>query len=524
MDDRPGRRRGAVAAQDHAELRDYLQTLRTRLWWREALVLLATSSGVGAVLAMAAALVDVRGDAPVDLQPFVIGVMAVAGGAAFAFARRPSGARAARTADHYGQLENRLATALEILEGRMHGDLAPMQLAETWRACRDFAPRTVLPTFSAALRNTTVAAIISAGVAIVVISHVDDLRAWSTGWLPPVQTRDDVGVPPPLDASAASPTQLEATSGVASIGQPDDMSAATTARLRDQIQQQDAQSRARQDAVAKLANTLQGTAAAQDVGASLQRGAYDTAAGQLRDLARESDQLSASSKLELARALLQVSKDSGSLDQSLATAEEEAARALGRGDYLNARGALENLAQVVSSPPQSPDVARQLQSLQRQNGSTAGSGVCGGGDAYAAAPVDCSPAALYSTGAMRSSVQRSDVPSPLAGNGDVGSGAGYASGGGGASPLGDTVTRIDTSGDNVVQVDLTPSGAQGRGGQPDPKAATTVISQMDQKDVVQNGVPQPGQPIVDVAESTSVAPAQGQTVRSFFQVPPAGPR
>ena len=66
-------------------------------------------------------------------------------------------------------------------------------------------------------------------------------------------------------------------------------------------------------------------------------------------------------------------------------------------------------------------------------------------------------------------------------------------------------------------VDLTLSGAVGRGGQPDPKAASTAISQMDQKDVVQNGVPQPGQPIVDVAESTSVSPAQGQTVRGFFQ-------
>jgi hypothetical protein len=118
---------------------------------------------------------------------------------------------------------------------------------------------------------------------------------------------------------------------------------------------------------------------------------------------------------------------------------------------------------------------------------------------------------------MRSVAQSADVPSPLGGNGEIGRGAGYASGGASASPLGDTVTRLDASGENVVQVDLTPSGALGRGGQSDPKAASTMISQTDQKDVVQNGVPQPGQPIVDVVESTSVSPAQGQTVRGFFQ-------
>jgi hypothetical protein len=272
----------------------------------------------------------------------------------------------------------------------------------------------------------------------------------------------------------------------------------------------------------KLADALKGTAAAQDIGTSLERQDYATAGNQLKDLGRESDQLSTRAKQELARALLQAATNSANLDPALAQAEQEAVRGLGRGDYDAARKALDNLAQIVATQPQSiippADIARLQQQAQSQDPSAASnSGGCGGGDAYYAGPADCTTGALYSTGAMRTVTQSADIPSPAAGSGEIGRGSGYASGGGNASPLGDTVTRLDASGDNVVQVDLTLNGAQGRGGTPDPAASTTVISQGDQKDVVLNGAPQPSQPITDIAESTSVPPAQAQTVRSFFQ-------
>jgi hypothetical protein len=300
---------------------------------------------------------------------------------------------------------------------------------------------------------------------------------------------------------------------------PDENAVIPSARQREQLQLQDAQARTLEAAVAKLAEALKGTSAAADVGASLQRQDYAAAAGQLGDLARDSDQLSTASKQELARALFQASKDSASLDQSLAMAEQNAARALGRGDYTAGRTALENLAQVLSTTQQrasgaSPGLPRQVQNQDRARSANGGS--CGGGDEYAPA-VDCAQVALGTSGAMRSISQTSDVPSPVAGSGDVGRGGGYASGGAPTSPLGDIVTRIDSVADNVVQVDLTPSDAQGRGGQPDPKAATTMISQTDPRDVVQRGLPQPSQPIVDLAETTVVAPALGRTVRGYFR-------
>ncbi len=53
------------------------------------------------------------------------------------------------------------------------------------------------------------------------------------------------------------------------------------------------------------------------------------------------------------------------------------------------------------------------------------------------------------------------------------------------------------------------------------KAETTIISQVDQKNVTLSGVPQPNQPVVDTPESTYVSPAQRQAVRGFFRSAPA---
>jgi hypothetical protein len=255
----------------------------------------------------------------------------------------------------------------------------------------------------------------------------------------------------------------------------------------------------------------------------LQREDYAVAANQLRGLARESDQLSTSAKQELARALLQASKDSAKLDQSLAVAEQEAARSLGRGDYQGGRAALDKLADLVASQQRtviaSAEVAKQLQSMQNADiGNTARGSACGGGDDYVAAPVDCAPApSLYTTGGMRAVTQSPEYPSPLAGGGELSGGGGYATGGNATNPLGEAVTRLDAAGDNPMVVEVNPTGAQGRGGQPDPKAETSIISQADQKNVTLSGVPQPSQPVVDTPESTVVSPAQRQTVRGFFR-------
>jgi hypothetical protein len=190
---------------------------------------------------------------------------------------------------------------------------------------------------------------------------------------------------------------------------------------------------------------------------------------------------------------------------------------------------LDKLADLVASEQRamiaSAEVAKRLQSMQNADiGNAPRGNSCGGGDDYAAGPIDCAPSPLYTTGGMRAVPQGGDYPSALAGGGDLRGGGGYATGGDTTNPLGEAITRLDAAGDNPMVVEVNPTGAQGRGGQPDPKAESSIISQVDQKNVTLGGVPQPGQPVVDRAESTYVSPAQRQTVRGFFRPAPAEQR
>jgi hypothetical protein len=514
VDDRAGGgARRTVVAEQQLQLREYLRALRIQLWWREALTLLAISVGVAAASVAAAAVLDLQA------TTIQAGLLVVLGACLLAFVRRPSIERAARVADHHARLENRLATAQAILDGRLEGKLAVLQLADTWRACRPYHPRRIFRPLNRSVLVAIGGAIIASIAASLVVGNAVHLRSALEALIEPA--------PPIAGSAAATPphaaqAQLESVSGSnPTILQADDAAALTTARLREQLQQQNAQSRAFEEAAAKLAASLQATAGAQDVAASLERGNYDKAAAQLADLGRESDQLSAGAKQQLARALLQASRDSSNLDATLSVAEQDAARALARADYVSGRKGLERLADVIASRQRaltsSADIARALQQLQQPDTSRAGNGAsCGGGDEYGG-PVDCSAGPVYSTGAMRSVEQSRGAPSPVAGSGDVARGGGYAVGGGSTSPLGDAVIRLDARGDVVVQVDLSPASAQGRGSQPDPKATTTVISQIEQKDVVLNGAPQSSEPITDPTESTVVSPARTGTVREFFQ-------
>jgi len=512
VDDRAGggARRAVVAEQ--LQLREYLRALRIQLWWREALTLLATSVGVAAAAVAAAAVLDLQA------ATIQAGLLVVLGACLLAFVRRPSIERAARVADQHARLENRLATAQVILDGRLKGELAALQLADTWRVCRSHNPRRI---FRALNRSVLVAiggAIAASIAASMIVGNAVHLRSAIEALIEPAPPIADGAAATPPDAALA---QLDSASGVSPTIQADDSAALTTARLRERLQQQNAQSRAFEDAAAKLAASLRATAAAQDVAASLERGDYAKAAAQLADLGRESDQLSAGAKQQLARVLMQASRDSSNLDATLSIAEQDAARALARADYVSGRKGLERLADVIASRQRaltsSADIARALQQLQRLDSARTGNQAsCGGGDEYGG-PVDCSAGPVYSTGAMRSVEQSGGAPSAVAGSGDVGRGGGYAVGGGNTSPLGDAVIRLDAPGDVVVQVDLSPASAQGRGGQPDPKATTTIISQVDQKDVVLNGALQSSEPITDPTESTIVSPARDGVVREFFQ-------
>src|ERR1051326_1829052 len=108
-----------VGRLDHQELRRFLAALRLQLWWREALALGAVGALIGALL-----------------SAFVIGwIAALCVGLALlvAVVRRPSVLRAARVADRQLHTSSRLATAAEVLGGKLSGPLASDQLEDAWR-------------------------------------------------------------------------------------------------------------------------------------------------------------------------------------------------------------------------------------------------------------------------------------------------------------------------------------------------------------------------------------------------------
>src|SRR5690348_15410576 len=104
---------------DHRELRRFLAELRLQLWWRDALVVVASASLIGALLFAL-------------LSPWLLLLSLALAGVA-ATLRRPSVVRAARVADRQLHTSSRLATAAEVLGGQLGGPLAPAQLADAWR-------------------------------------------------------------------------------------------------------------------------------------------------------------------------------------------------------------------------------------------------------------------------------------------------------------------------------------------------------------------------------------------------------
>src|SRR5207302_5976148 len=130
------------ARLEHRELRRYLQALRVQLWWREALGVAAVSAVVGALIGAATAILPSRASPWGDSSSVTVSLMAgaLAIGALVAALRRPSLIRAARVADRQLRTASRLATAAEVLEGRLGGTLAPAQLQDAWQMASGIRP------------------------------------------------------------------------------------------------------------------------------------------------------------------------------------------------------------------------------------------------------------------------------------------------------------------------------------------------------------------------------------------------
>ena len=498
------------SALDHPELRRFLSSLRAQLWWRDALAVATVSAVAGAVVG-AVALVWPARPAWMGTDTLVAAwlmLAAIAVGVLVAAVRRPTILRAARVADRQLSTESRLATAAEVLDGRLHGALAPAQLDDAWRMASGIRPWHAYPNGWRRVQLEVVA--IGASVVLLALSLAGVISPLDVPWL-----GGAAGQPGAQDATADAAQAADAAAAADALAAQADpsLNPATAAQTLDELQAAAAQSQAAQAALQKLGDALRPTAAAGDVGEALRGGNFDDAATKLDALAMQSDQLSRLSKRELANAMQRAAYDSVGLDPPLAVAEDGAARALNRGVYTETKTALENLAKAIGDAKQGvisqEALAQQVDRLQPQQPATPGGGAGDSPDYVPDIPGD-QPNQVGLVQGLTTTIQ---VPGPEGNPANAThSGVGTEPGG---DPLGDLASRL-----NIPPVDLNVdtvlANDQGRN-KPNPQAPTVKISDTNQNGVRPSDVVQPGDPVQDVAEQTLEPTAERGAVRTFFK-------
>jgi hypothetical protein len=436
-------------------------------------------------------------------------LVAIGVGVVVAVVRRPSVLRAARVADRQLSTASRLATAAEVLEGRLGGTLAPAQLDDAWQTASVITPWHAFPQ---GWRGVQVA------LAAVAVSLV--VLALSLGGVLNPLDLPGLGVtaPPAAQAADKDSSQLNdasAASDAAALPLDPSANPAAAAQTLEELQAAAAQSQAAEAALQKLGDALRSTAAARDVGEAIRRGDYDEAATKLSNLGRDADQLSRISKRELANTMTRVAYDSAKLDPPLAVAEDAVAKALNRQVYSETRAALERLARTVTDVKKGvvsqEDLAKSLDQLQQQQTITPGGG--GGGSPDNEYYPDVPGEEPKQAGLVRGATSSIQVPGPE-GNPRTAdrSNAGLNTGG---DPLGDLTSRL-----NVPPVDISVEAqlANDKGrDKANPAAPTVKISDTNQSGVRTSNVAQPGDPVQDVAEQTVEPTANRDAVRAFFK-------
>ena len=484
-----------VGRLDHQELRRFLDALRLQLWWREALALVAAGALIGALL-----------------SAFLISwlaAMCIALAVLAALVRRPSVLRAARVADRQLHTSSRLATAAEVLGGRLSSPLAPDQLDDAWRTARTLVAWRAFPRSWRRVQIAFVGLVLSAVIAALSLSGV----------FTPVDVPGLLGLQPDAGASVdtlANPTAADDNS----LADDASAKAAPSAQSIDELQTQAAQSQAALAALQRLGDGLRPTAAARDVGDAIRAGSYDEAIARLNSLATQSDQLSRTSKRELGAALERAAFDSSKVDPPLAVAEDRVARALNRNVYSETRAAMQDLAKAVGDARNGvisqEELARELAQIQQTQPQTPGGGGGDIGESEVGYIPDIPGEAPNQAGLVQGVSSTISVPGP---EGDPNkakrSSVGQEAGG---DPFGDLTSRLDVPSASDVSVAAQVANDQGRSGlKANPVAPIVKISDAAQNGVTPSDVQQSTQPVQATAEENVEPPTERNAVRTFFK-------
>ena len=352
---------------------------------------------------------------------------------AFAIVRWPSHSHAALAADRRLALQDRLATALELVRRRVDGRFDALQVRDAvaqaaatpggWltldrRIRRDasLAGGVLVLAAAASLLLARLPAPLRSGVEETPASVADATVAADVSQRAVPQDETDVG------ATSAQPVPR---------AQPD-------AGLAARVQQEQNE----RNALDRLSQALSSVSAGQPAANDIQQGDFSTARSELQTLGDEADQLSEAAKQQLSRALEDAAAASSQADRQLADRERQAAQALNRAPYAEQRQALRTLGDQLersgSRSVSADQLARDVGQLQQQASRSPGA------SARTQAPPAGQPGAAGPT--------QDQQPGPAGGQGAGLTGQQGGPGvGNGTDPnlCGDQPSRLDTSGQRV---------------------------------------------------------------------------
>jgi hypothetical protein len=347
---------------------DFLRLI-SRLRWRLGAERLL-QFGIRGVIGSGAALLGVAALAWLDAGLEALVWLAAApflAALALAVVRWPSRREAALAADRRLRLDDRLATAVELLSIGHAGRFVRLQVSDALAHAQSARPMPLLLSGRARVESVGAAVALAIGLAAWLL-----LPTWPH---PGVAAADravstDVAFVDEL-ADRALP---EETPDLALADAQPIQQAQADAGLATRVQSEQAE----RSALDRLAQALGSVSAGQGAADAIEQGNFDAARDQLQNLGEEADQLSDAAKQQLARALQQAAAATAQTDRQLSDRERQAAQALSRATYSDQRSALRSLADQIErsgTRSVSPDqLARDLGQLQQQRGGAASAG------------------------------------------------------------------------------------------------------------------------------------------------------
>jgi hypothetical protein len=347
--------------EDPGELLDVLGRFRWRLA-REQLLLFGLRGLIASCAILTAVSVTAWLVGNSLLNPWTVAAL-LAGpaiGLLVALVRWPSTTQAARIADTQLGLDERLSTAVELVDRTTHGRFDGLQVRDAIATAQASTGRWRSP-FDARGDARLGALALALALGSLLLPFVPRPTLPLPGLNPAAP--DSVSLE---GERVITPDVLESS---LAESQPAEQAAAAEPNLAPRVEQ----ALAEREALDRLAEALSQTSASQGAADAIERGDFSGAREQLSALGEEADQLSDAAKRRLSQAL-QSAANATTEDRQLADRERQAATALSRSNYAEQRQALRQLGEQLErsgarAMPQS-QLARDSGRLQQQQQSS----------------------------------------------------------------------------------------------------------------------------------------------------------